>query len=225
MDEKGDTKKLDVDPTKFMMMGDGEIGCYSRNKTASGRRLRSERQLQTKGVINVDYSIIQPSDDILSMDTTQMNDVIGTSPIMLEIATSVGSSSVENSAVEAAYNAAPSTNPGGVSHSEGTDSTLAAFQGMVGGAIAGFVVFAGMVVALVFYYKENKRNKRLLKEQENKKSVIVQQPKQIILQFNGEQIQNPMSVIQTAVHHADSTRFNYTPETTRPLKATHKSLV
>lgn len=231
VDEKGVSKKLDVDPTKFMMMGDGEIGCYSRNKTASVRRLRSERQLQSKGAINVDYSIIQPSDDILSMDTTQMNDVISNSPIMLEIATSVGSSSVENSAVEAAYNAAPSSNPGVVTHSEGADSKFSTFQAMVGGGIAGVVVFAGVVVALTFYYKENKRNKKLLKEQQNKQPVVVQQPKQIILQFNGgEQIQNPMAVIQAAVNRADSTRFDYTPETTRrlavtPLKATHKYVV
>jgi hypothetical protein len=216
VDEKGNAQKLDVDPTKFMMMGDGDIGCYSRNKTATARRLRVERVLQTKGSIDIDYSIIQPSDDILSMDTTQMNDVIGNSPIMLEIATSVGSASVENSAVEAAYNAAPSTNPG---QSEGAGSTFAQFQGMVGGGIAGFLVFAGLLMAVTFYYKENKRKKRLLKEQKDK-PVVVQQPKQIILQFNGEQIQNPMSVIQTAVHHADSTRFDY-----GPLKATHKSLV
>jgi hypothetical protein len=206
-------------------MGDGEIGCYTRNKTAIARRLRVERQLQSKGAINIDYSIIQPSDDILFMDTTQMNNIISNSPIILEVAASVGSSSVENSAVEAA---APSSNPGGVTHSEGAGTTFASFQGMVGGAIAGVVVFAGVVVALTFYYKENKRNKKLLKEQQDKKPVIVQQPKQIILQFNGsEQIQNPMAVIQAAVHHADSTRFDYTPETTRrsPLKTTHNKYV
>jgi hypothetical protein len=136
---------------------------------------------------------------------------------------------VENSAVEAAYNAAPSSNPGGVTHSEGADSKFSTFQAMVGGGIAGVVVFAGVVVALTFYYKENKRNKKLLKEQQDKAGVV-HQPKQIILQFNGgEQIQNPMAVIQAAVNRADSTRFDYTPETTRryavtPLK-THKYVV
>jgi hypothetical protein len=219
VDEKGITTKLDVEPTKFMMMGDGEIGCYSRNKTAS-RRLGSLRQLQSKGYINVDYSIIQPSDDILLMDTTQMNSVIANSPIMLDVAFSIGSSSVENSPV-----IAPSSNTGVITHSEGADSKFSTFQAMVGGGIAGVVVFAGVVIALAFYYKENKRNKKLLKEEQGKKPVIVQQPKQIILQFNGEQIQNPMSVIHTAVHRADSTRFDYGPETTRHLKATHKSVV
>jgi hypothetical protein len=218
VDDKGVSTKVDVDPTKFMMMGDGDIGCYSRNKTASGRRML--RQLQLKGAIHVDYSIIQPSDDILFMDTTQMNDVITNAPIMIELASSVGSSSIESSAVEASFNAAPSANPSGVvTSSTGTDSTFSSFEGYIGGGIAGVAVFGALVVGLIFYYKENKRNKRLLKEQK---------PKQIIVQIE-EQIQNPMSVIQTALHHADSTRFDYGPETTRrsigPLKTTHKSII
>ncbi len=229
VDDKGVKQTLDVDPTKFMMMGDGDIGCYSRNKTASARRLGAQRNLQSKGSIDVDYSIIQPSDDILSMDTTQMNEVIATSPVILEVAASVGSSSVESAAVEASLNAAPSPAPSGVvTSSTGTDSTFATFQGYVGGGIAGFAVFGGLVIALIFYYKENKRNKRLLKEQQDK--AVVQQPKQIILQINGEQIQNPMAVIQSSVHRADSTRFDYGPENTRrsavsPLKSTHKHVV
>jgi hypothetical protein len=224
-DASGKVSKVGIDPSQFTMMGDGSTDCYKMG--SSGRLLRGLQT--TSGAIQVDYNIVQPSTDILSLDIDSLNDVIRTSPIMIEVASSVGGTGVLAISPESSLNAAPSAAPSGtVISSTGADSTFASFQGYVGGGIAGFVVFGGLVTALIFYYKENKRNKKLVKEKEE--AVAKKQPNQIILQFNGEQIQNPMSVIQTAVNRAESTRFDYGPETSRrsavtPLKTTHKHIV
>ncbi len=170
IDEKGNKQKIDVDPSKFMMMGDGDIGCYSRNKTASSstRRLLRQRQLQGKGSIDVDYSIVQPSDDILSMDTTQMNQVISTSPVILEVAASVGSASVESTAVEAVNsNILPSQTP---SPTETPVSNFLRNIGMgagIGGS--GFLIIFALIVYRINKKFETKKKKEKEEEAERER--------------------------------------------------------
>jgi hypothetical protein len=72
-----------------MMIGDGGERC---GQTSPGRRML--RKLQNVGSVNVEYSILQPSDTILAMSPEQINAAISTSAMIQTIATSVGSSNI-----------------------------------------------------------------------------------------------------------------------------------
>ena len=68
------------------MIGDGGERC---GQTSSGNRML--RKLQNAGSVNVEYSILQPSDE---MSVEQINAAISTSSMIQSIASSVGSSNI-----------------------------------------------------------------------------------------------------------------------------------
>ena len=226
-DAAGSVKRVDVDPSQFMMAGDGSTNCYDlRNVTAAARRLRALGA--STGSVSVDYAIVEPSDDILALDTTQFNEVVSTSPILLDMAASVGSTGVTAAAVETNMVTAPVPSAA-ASPSPGPQNYDIRYY--LGGGIGGLAVFAGLVTALVFMYKENRRNKRLLREERTRKMAtapaVVENPR-VVVMFNGEQTVNPMT--RAGVMRAESTRLDYGPEAARrsvvgQLRQTHGSLV
>jgi len=102
-DASGTTVVLPVDPTQYMIIGNGVGGC---GQTSSGRRML--RKLQNAGgSVNVEYSILQPSDTILAMSTEQINAAISSSSMIQTIAASVGSSNIVSAQGVPISNVAP----------------------------------------------------------------------------------------------------------------------
>jgi hypothetical protein len=212
-DASGRKSRVPVDPTAFMMVGDGSSDCYDfSNMTTDSRRML--RALSgNSGVIEVDYVIVNPSDAILTMDTTQFNEVISQSPIMIAAAISVGGTGVTAQAVDTRQVAGPSPSTSPLSSGEGMDLRM-----VLGVGIGGVAFIATVSIIITFYYKEAKRSKRLLREAEAK---VTTGPR-VVMVYSEENhhMTNPLSV-----HRVESTRLDYGPETARramgPVKATH----
>ena len=226
-DATGATKRVDVDPSQFMMAGDGSTNCYDLRNVSAARRLRALGATGS-GSISVDYAIVEPSDDILALDTTQFNEVVSTSPVLLDVAASVGSTGVTAAAVEANMITAPapSASPSPSAGPQNYD-----LRYYLGGGLGGLAVLVGLVTALVFMYKENRRTKRLLREERARKMATATAPEnpRVVVMFSGEpQTVNPMN--RVGAMRAESTRLDYGPEAARrsvagPLRQTHGTVV
>lgn len=200
-DEKGVKKRMPIDPTKFMMMGDGSSECYDmKNRTSVRRQLRNLQV--SKSSIEIDYTIVQPSDDILAMDVNQMKEVISTSPVLLDVATSVGSSSIESSAVEATNSnvaPAPSQTPSPVSNF---------IQNVSMGAGIGGTAFL-VIFALIVYRVNKKHTEKVKKEKE--KEVERQNRRLYVDPEKGEQVSavNPLQQRRVDSWRAPATKSQF----------------
>jgi hypothetical protein len=88
--KNGTVYVLPFDPTRTTLNSGGAPVCVTA--PAPARRLRS---LQTaESVTTVDYSIIDPSDNLLALDTTTFNSLVSADPAMTGIAAIVGSSGI-----------------------------------------------------------------------------------------------------------------------------------
>jgi hypothetical protein len=227
VDSTGRKERVPVDPAAFAMVGDGSTDCYDfRNTSVGGRRMLRALGSTSGGAIEIDYAIIAPSDDILSMDTAQFNDVISQSPVMFAAAVAVGGISVTAQAVDSQKVDAPvpSASPQGtLLSSTGAGSTINDLRVILGAGIAGVALVVGATVLATFYYKEAKRAKRLLQDEQKRKADVANPRVVMVYTEDKHQIVNPL-----ANHRAESTRFDYGPETTRraagPMKATHGAL-
>jgi hypothetical protein len=228
-DAAGRVVRIDVDPATFMMVGDGSADCYDFRNLTRGVRRMLRALSATAGSVNVDYTIVEPSDAILIMDTTQFNEVIAQSPTLIEAAAAIGGSAPLAVAVDAqqAFSIAPpsaSPSPVGVLlSSTGAGSSIIDIRGAVGGGIAGIALITGFTVLIAFYRKEAKRAKRMLEEEQKRKEVAA--APRVVMIYGAEekhQMTNPL-----ATSHV-SMRFDYGPETARrsvgPMKATHNPI-
>jgi hypothetical protein len=225
-DAAGRKTRIDVDPVAFMMVGDGSTDCYDfRNMTTDSRRML--RALSgSSGAIEIDYAIVNPSDAILTMDTSQFNDVIRQSPVIFAAVAAVGGTSVTAQAVDnqKVDTPVPSASPQGtLLSSTGAGSTINDLRVILGGGIAGVALVVGATVLATFYYKEAKRAKRLLQDEQKRKAGVANPRVVMVYTEEKHQMMNPL-----ATHRAESMRFDYSPEVTRrttvPVKATHSPL-
>jgi hypothetical protein len=219
-DAAGVKRPLGIDPTQYAMAGDGSTNCYDMRNVTGARRLRA--LAAATGSVDVDYTIVAPSDEILAMDTTQFNEVVSTSPILLDIAASVGSSGVTASAVETSVVNAPVTSPS--SSPSPIEPHRYDLSYYIGGGLGGLAAFVGLVTALFFMYNENRRAKR--------KAVAATTPTanpRVVVMYEGERhTTNPLS--RMGVMRAESTRIDYGPEAARrsltgQLRPTHGTAV
>jgi hypothetical protein len=227
-DAAGRKSRIPIDPATVMMVGDGSTECY--DFSANRRMLRS--LTATGGAIEVDYTIVNPTDAILTMDTTQFNDVISQSPIMIAAAISVGGTGASAQAVDSqkvdapvpSASASASASPQGIIlSSTGVGSSILDMRTATGIGIGGVALLGLATVMATFYYKESKKAKRLLREANAKaKATETNGNPRVVMVYSDEKhhMTNPLSV-----HRVESTRLDYGPETTRrsmgPVKATH----
>lgn len=215
VDEKGVIQKLDVDPTKFMMAGDGSTECYDMKKPVNSTGGRLLRSLQATGAIEVDYAIVAPSDDILAMDTTQMQQVISTSPIMIQAANSVGGTKLTATSLEFLRSQiSPSASPSPLA----TTGLFVDLRAAIGGGIGAIALLVGIAAAFIMYSSQKKEVQQVVtqKEQEvkNRVMVIVQEQHHM----------NPIVNMRPTL--GQELPIDFSPEQTRrsdvPLRATNK---
>jgi hypothetical protein len=216
-DAAGRKTRVDVDPEAFMMVGDGSADCYDfRNLTRSGRRMLRALGATGGGSVEVDYTIVEPSDAILTMDTAQFNEVITKSPVLVEAAAAIGGSAPLAVAVDALQafsivppSASPSPSPGSGSSSSSSGVDL---RITVGAAIAGIALVVGGAFLVVFYRKEAVRAKRMLQEEQARKAAAPR----VVLMYGAEEKHHMMNPLGRVDYGAETTRSS-----AAPMKATH----
>lgn len=217
-DAAGVESRVPVDPSAFMMVGDGSSDCYDFRNLTSSRRLLRALSGSASSAIHIDYAIVAPSDEILAMDTTQFNDVLSKSPVLVAAANSVGGSGVTAVATDTRRVVAirPSASPGATA-SGGIDMRLA-----LGVGISCFVAAVLAVTLSIFYCRETVKPKKAPAEQ----TPVTQNPR-VVLVYEDQrqhQIVNPLS----SAAFVDAGRVDYGPQTTRysvqPVRQTHRPI-
>ena len=129
------------------LSGNGSVQCFTLIKNNAQRLLRS-RTLQQTGSVDIDYIIIDPSVDILSLTPTEFAAIMGDSPSIASVAASVGSTGVSVSS-ESAQSSTETTT------SSGSPVNIGAIAGGIVGSIA--IAIVGIAT-----YKITTRKKRIV---------------------------------------------------------------
>jgi hypothetical protein len=156
--KNGTVYVLPFDPTRTTLNSGGAPVCVTA--PAPARRLRS---LQTaESVTTVEYSIIDPSDNLLALDTTTFNSIVSADPAITGIAAIVGSSGINAVAPsELEYTAAvPSGEPAPSTQTSSDNSVMFIAIGVVLGAIV--VSLAAATVGIVMRMKSTHAEQPLL---------------------------------------------------------------
>ena len=179
----GTRTRLPIDPRSFAMSSNGETGCFLPNRTATTgpRRLRL---LQATGDhIQVDYTIVEPPQEITELSMAQLSTILASSPVMTEMSASVGGTGVE--AAAPAGDAAPAPSSG----AESLSSSATPLGSMIAygvGAAGGFTIFIAIAVMI------RMRNK----QKETKTTSVTEVPQstvRVIVLDNATQF-NPLHV-------------------------------
>lgn len=149
----GRIEPVEFDAAAAFLSSNGAVVCLTKN--APSPQARMLRQLQgTTSTTSVDYAVLNPSNDLLSLDPTTFASVVSNSQELNNLASAVGSSGVtavvpsELSASTAqSINAPAGASPAAVSAAQqpGGSST----GGVIGGVVGGFLAAVGVGVAVM----------------------------------------------------------------------------
>lgn len=141
-----------IDVSTFpQLRSNGSGGCFrpAAPAVAAGRRLRALQQQSSS--VDVDYYIVDPTDDILALSTAEFSTVLSNSAPMSEIAASVGSSGVTAVATEPT-----AAGPGSSAAATTTNASGIQVGSLVGGVVGGIA----LCVAAFTAYKLATRGRR-----------------------------------------------------------------
>jgi hypothetical protein len=222
-DADGVESRVPVDPTAFMMVGDGSSDCYEFRNLTRNRRLLRALSGSSTGAIHIDYAIVAPSDEILAMDTAQFNDVLSKSPVLIAASTAVGGTGVTAVATDTrrVVYVRPSTSPG-ATVADSIDMRLALGVGIS--------CFAAVIIATamsIFYCRETVKDGEKANVKTPAGQTQVTQPPRAVLVYDDHHqhhIVNPLSATATSsAAFADAGRVDYSPQTSRgPVQQTHR---
>ncbi len=139
-----------INAARFYMSSNGSVGCYvvgTISRTA--RRLRT---LQTaSSSAQVDYYIVEPTADILSLSQAEFSSVMESSAMITDLSASVGSSGilVNSEAPLAGAAPAPSNTP------------VADNSALIGGIVGGVAMAALVVAGVVGFAQMRKRHSQI----------------------------------------------------------------
>jgi hypothetical protein len=126
----GERTELPVDPKRFFMSSQGQIRCYEFNATSGARRLQ-----QGATRIEVDYLIVDPTPEIVVLNTTEFETILRSSETISSFANSVGSSEVSSSITVDSY-ASQQTSQTSSNNQYSFPTFGSGILGAVGGCIA-----------------------------------------------------------------------------------------
>jgi hypothetical protein len=157
----GERLKLDIDPRSWMIGSSDSESCVrfvNKTNILSRRLQRSDTQIE------IDYLILEPTREILALNSTEFAKVISTSGPMISLAMSVGSSSIESSVDTANYAVNPSQQPQPQESKSFFDNKVG-FGAAVGGGIVGFGLL--MFISHKMMKSKRHRNSRVPLQYEN----------------------------------------------------------
>jgi hypothetical protein len=89
--ETNEMARINIDPTDYMMSSNGSKECFEFTSNTED----ANRRLQVTGtIVNVDYLVVEPSQEILVLNTDQLDQIITSSPDLTALAQSIGSQQV-----------------------------------------------------------------------------------------------------------------------------------
>jgi hypothetical protein len=140
--------RIIIDTIRFMLSSNGSIRCYTLDRTARGlRRLQGVGSTEA----NVDYYIVEPSVEILSLTAAEFSNIVQTSSALADLSASVGSTGVV--AVSDASDTATRSPDVSASASSNTAATI-------GGVIGGIVVAAIGIAVVAGFTRSRKQNQK-----------------------------------------------------------------
>jgi hypothetical protein len=145
---QADGSRKVIIPEFTPLSGNGSVHCFTLMERSSSRLLRS-RSLQQVGSVDIDYVIVDPTVDILSLTPAEFSAVVGSSSVVAAVAASVGSTGVSVSSESTAQSTTPASSSG---------STIQV--GAVAGGVVGGIVIAAIGATI---YRIATRKKRIVR--------------------------------------------------------------
>jgi hypothetical protein len=140
------TTVIPFDPRVATLASNGTVVCYTKPANATARQLRG---LSETSSVTIDYTLVDPSEGILSMDPETFEATLAADPAVVDLSFALGSSgAVAVAPPELALVATPAPAPAPAPAAADLRSYLPAILGGVAGA---FVV-GGVLVGAVFLF-------------------------------------------------------------------------
>jgi hypothetical protein len=150
----GEIRKVPINPEDFMMSSQGQVTCL--DFSGSVRRL-SFRRLQTSDErVDINYVIVQPTADILVLNTAEFTSIITSSPSLQSFSQSVGSTGISTTITAPEAQGFQQQAPAQTQ----TSSTELPSYAIAIIAVGGACIVAGLtIVGGVKYYRHQKKRK------------------------------------------------------------------
>jgi hypothetical protein len=152
-----------------MMSSNGTVVCYEVG--GSARLLRSRRLQNTDTQVDIDYLIVNPTIEILALNTTEFAAVIQSSPSIQTVAQSVGSSGVASEVTVATY--AGIQVPQTTLSSAASSFKFPTYGIGILGAVGGVLVLAGFIGTTYYFTKKAKKQASPVQTQPQRRVVFV----------------------------------------------------
>ncbi len=144
------------DPSIVNLRSDGQVVCMPPRRNLRGRVLQTGGS-STNQNVNVEYAILDPSDDILSLDDAELGAVLADSPLN-DFQASIGGGAAATVSILTGASPSPAAGASGGGNSLMTDDARVRVGLGVGLGITGFVAMAA-IGTLVFRRRNQVRRR------------------------------------------------------------------
>jgi hypothetical protein len=171
----GERQKIAIDPSEYMMDSNGTVACYEI--TTPTRLLRA---LQSTDIqVDIDYLIVEPTVEILALNTSQFAEIIRTSPVIQSFAQSVGSTGVATEVTVASYAGIQTPITSSISSTSSPFKFPTYGIGILGG-VGGLLAFVGIGVGIYMHKLKQKRGKSPIQGPSSAPAVSVPVPVRVV---------------------------------------------
>ena len=174
--ETGKLQTVVFDKTAAGLNSNGRVVCLPPVPTPSSAAAPRLLQTSQQNTVNIEYAIIEPTDEILSLDTTEFSQVAASTQMDRFLA-SVGSSYIQAPASVIA----PQPSPASVNNPS-TNSVNAPMAIGLGTGLAGFIVVAVAAVMITKHFVDKRRIKTLVNQQRQQHMQITKNPYEVNMQ-------------------------------------------
>jgi hypothetical protein len=156
----GTTAIIPFDPRITSLNSNGTVVCYASPARNASRLLRGVRRLTGDSTLTIDYSIVDPTPELLTMDSGTFSSTVEAEPSVSEIAAALSSTGVvaeappELNLVAAAPAPVPAGGP--VDTTSSTDGGGKVPVGPVIAGVLGAFIVGGVIVGAVFLFMSKK---------------------------------------------------------------------
>lgn len=207
----GRIEPVEFDAAAAALSSNGAIVCLTKNAGPAPAPARLLRNLQeVTSTTSVDYAVLNPSNDLLSLDQTTFASVVSNSQELNNLASAVGSSGVTAVVpAEIAVSAAqPISAPAGASPAAGAAAASNSMNvgGMAGGIVGGVLCAAAIGIAVLTI--RSQRRKRAATLARPSSSMITRTPVVIVTP-------NPVNDMSGATAYRSQRVVGFNPQYTR----------
>jgi hypothetical protein len=151
----GEIRKASINTQDFMMSSQGQVTCL--DFSGSARRLSFRKLQNSDERVDINYIIVQPTADILVLNTADFTNIITTSPSLQSFSQSVGSTGISTSIT------APEAQDVQQSPTQAQTTTQFPTYAIAIIAVGGACIVVGLTIfgAIKYYRLQKKRKNRV----------------------------------------------------------------